>query len=91
MFYKLPLQIHTIEGALYIVQNCTSDTSYHVDLNLKPRFLIKSGSYIIPSPYTTLINCTVNNIICVKESIHSEGAPTGLAEGKDQTFGGQYY
>ena len=28
MFYKLPLQIKKNEGALYLVQNCTSDTPY---------------------------------------------------------------
>ena len=27
---------------------------HHVDVNLKPRFLIKSGYYIVPSPSTTL-------------------------------------
>ena len=28
----------------------------HVDINLKPRFLIKSGYYIVPSPSTALSN-----------------------------------
>ena len=28
----------------------------HVDINLKPRFLIKSGYYIVPSPSTALEN-----------------------------------
>ena len=27
----------------------------HVDVNLKPRFLIKSGYYIVPSPSTALL------------------------------------
>ena len=27
----------------------------HVDMNLKPRYLIKSGYYIVPSPSTALI------------------------------------
>ena len=27
---------------------------HHVDVNLKPRFLIKSGYYIVPSPFTAL-------------------------------------
>jgi hypothetical protein len=27
----------------------------HVDVDLKPRFLIKSGYYIVPSPSTTLL------------------------------------
>ena len=33
----------------------------HVDFNLKPQFLIKSGYYIVPSPSTALI-FTVNNL-----------------------------
>ena len=28
----------------------------HVDINLKPRFLIKSGYYIVPSPSTALLS-----------------------------------
>ena len=34
----------------------------HVDINLKPRFLIKSGYYIVPSPSTALLNISFNKV-----------------------------
>ena len=33
----------------------------YVDVNLKPRFLIKSGYYIVPSPSTALLEMRKTN------------------------------
>jgi hypothetical protein len=58
---------------LYVTKNCISvdaqqlkteilffQSLNHVDFDLKPQFLIKSGYYIVPSPFTPLEKSVAN-------------------------------
>ena len=37
-----------------LIGNSIFESLNHIEINLKPRFLIKSGYYIVPSPSTAL-------------------------------------
>ena len=59
-FYQIVFffPVYLLHGFLFYSWNMESDmfqSLNHVDVNLKLRFLAKSGHYIVPSPSTALV------------------------------------